>query len=435
MNKQSIITATVAGSLLAVTAFAWIQQYGWNGRQGQTGITGQQGQQGPEQIVFADGSPILLTLRGRDGGTGGGGGHGGYAMCGRQPAGARNDLRAADGGPGGNGGNGGNGGDGGTTTIYYQDLANLKNILVDATPGRGGQPGQGGNGANGCRCEVYSWDVQECNPPAPCTTRRYNCQDGRDGAWGFTGNNGLDGRPGSLVLINREARLPQEVPMISAPIKDIEGQLLHLSKHIWRNRSGARALVAPNSIIADTAKEFVRRVEAQQVISWEASQPLDSVGSTGTVITINDTGETKVQFAPELWVQGFNEGNTFVIFNAVKETDVTRFNWGLRNNAEREFTMTVIDAARVSDIVNTEFRVRVEAKERWGGRDYRKIFDGSIPADQVLRDHQRFILSIGNIVSDSKYLKRGNQATVDLKIIRSMGDRSKESSLFWSGSI
>jgi hypothetical protein len=139
---------------------------GTSGSDGQTGNPGYPGRNAPTLYIFAkrvEGGPIIVDLRGQDGGVGGQGqpgGDGGLGRAGRQAVSGVVDCRSG-GGTGGNGGKGGAGGKGGPggrggnggTLIVGSSIALIEKskaiFQVNITPGKGGPGGEGGPGGNG----------------------------------------------------------------------------------------------------------------------------------------------------------------------------------------------------------------------------------------------------------------------------------------------
>jgi hypothetical protein len=158
------LTVSLAvGLILLPSAGSWADT-----RFGEPGIAGSPGQDGrtgntenPIQIN-ADGTPQTYNLRGGDGEDGTDGSIGQDATTCEQPQRTEFSLVGASGGTGGRGGNGGNGGDGGNVTIFFENLANLRQIQIVNDGGKGGRSGRGQVGGRGCACTVPQWTVSYC---------------------------------------------------------------------------------------------------------------------------------------------------------------------------------------------------------------------------------------------------------------------------------
>lgn len=173
---------------------------GLPGAPGQTGNPGYPGRSAPTVYLFAgkiEGGPILVDLRGQDGGEGGkgqSGGDGGNGGSGRPgisspfacSAGGQNGGPGGKAGDGGKGGTGGRGGNGGSFILLSSEksLAVAKDIFrvdvgsgIGGKEGEGGMPGTPGRGGNGGPGSTY-------------------CGGGGPGQIGGVGSPGLPGEIG-----------------------------------------------------------------------------------------------------------------------------------------------------------------------------------------------------------------------------------------------
>jgi len=144
------------------------------GLPGLPGNSGVDGEGGGAVIIFANNfsGPLLIDLRGQDGGSGGQGGVGGNGLKGFKGEDASSGAfgcnhggggggRGGNGGQGGFGGSAGKGGDGGLLGFFYVNSTSIdppknpQTTLLGGAPGNpgqggtGGAPGDGGEGGNG----------------------------------------------------------------------------------------------------------------------------------------------------------------------------------------------------------------------------------------------------------------------------------------------
>jgi hypothetical protein len=183
---------------------------GGPGSTGQVGNPGFPGRSAPTIYVFAskiDGGPILVDLKGQDGGSGGIGQAGGDGASGRtgRPgissvfdcrSGGGNGGNGGRGGAGGLGGPGGRGGSGGTFILLSpQRVASIaaQAFKVDIAAGKGGPGGEGGVGGEGGRGGGGG------NASGLCQGGRPGA-DGERGAQGEPGQRGADGAPGVFAV-------------------------------------------------------------------------------------------------------------------------------------------------------------------------------------------------------------------------------------------
>ena len=430
----------------ACTLSAWassVRSFGHDGSDGFDGQTGRAGTPGPNQTIRAEGQPRQLYLVGGDGDNGRDGGRGDRAQnCRSQPRNVRHDLQAADGGEGGDGGDGGVGGNGGNTTIYYSTRADLRQIYVDARGGRGGLGGRGGEGGEGCRCRYRDWEVETCSN-GTCTTERFFCEDGEDGYYGRSGDPGRDGQAGAVSLINQTDSLLPETPSQTQSLDVFLQRPVDLSRNLWEQRSGVLALLAPGSIVADTYREYVGRVEGQVQIQWEAARAPNAFVGLAPTASIQADGRTQVNFPEQLWVAGdyqqVDAVTTFVVTGAVRADDATRLAWGTIRGRSTDFVAAVIDRAGESEYLNTTFHLTYRTANG-DPRDDRRLryttrYEGTLPADLVTRDNDRFELALGRLPVSGRHLQGGTYVQMELTIQRSLGSNSATQTLTWQGQL
>jgi hypothetical protein len=123
----------------------------------------------------------------------------------------------------------------------------------------------------------------------------------------------------------------------------------------------------------------------------------------------------------------------------VHQREVTQLTPGITNKRNREFTLNVIDSAAKSDLLDTQFNVRVRSigiNGRWGGfGNSTTEYEGALPANLVTRDYNRFILNLGGLPIDSDTFRAGAELEVELTITRSLGNRSAQQEIHWTGTV
>ncbi|MEH2074074.1 MAG: collagen-like protein [Nostoc sp.] len=423
-----------------------------DGRDGRIGTDGRSGRSGENHNIVVNGSPVNLDLSGKDGEDGEDGEHGDRPDCGYQRdayGGLRlrvsHDINAPNGGNGGNGGKGGDGGNGGSLTVYYSNLADLRNISVRATGGEGGRGGRGGNGTEGCHCHRRSWEVKTCtgtpgSPDYKCTDKTYRCSDGNDGRDGSDGSDGSQGRLGTLSIVNSKETLVADTPTVQLAISELTNKPVNLSKNKWNQRIGAASLLAPGSAIADDYREFEQRLEETFQIVWQERQPITSFGNQAVTLNLTDNKQVEVTFAEDLWVDGNtkNEANltTFTVNHAILKKDVTRLAVAEFAEAGQNLNLKIVDLAAKSDAINTQFRIKFLAKDNlYGSSSYKTEYEGDIPNELVTRDYNRFTLALGKLKIPDEALRPGVNVDIEVVATRSLGIRSAKQTISWQGAI
>ncbi|MGG6293498.1 hypothetical protein ACQ4M4_03655 [Leptolyngbya sp. AN02str] len=451
----SLSAVFVAGGIpvakhLICSPAAWAQttqSYGEEGQSGSNGRSGRAGSSGSSRTIFANGLPQQLELVGTDGEDGESGRNGRSALCGRQPRDVDYNLRAPNGGHGGNGGNGGDGGDGGSVTIYYTNLADVRQVYVNAAAGRAGRGGLGGQAGPGCNCDRRFWEIETCTgTPGTadyrCSVRRFTCTDGSNGRVGSNGNNGRTGTIGELTLINRAEPLSAEQPQAAAPLSQLLGQSISLSKDLWDVRQGATGLLAPGSVVANEYREYAGRVEATVQLVWQAARSRSEFANETATVTLERDRQVQVDFSDEIWADGTqvtdaNQLTTYTIANVIRRNEATQMDTVRVAGSGRDLQFTVVDQANVSDLVATEFAVQIRTADGQGDRrpDYRTRFEGVVPANLVTQDGNRFVLNLGQLPISARDLAAGNPAEIRLTATRSFAGQSAETSMNWRGNL
>ncbi|MEM9927347.1 MAG: collagen-like protein [Cyanobacteria bacterium P01_D01_bin.50] len=416
--------------------------YDRDGRDGSHGRSGRNGGSGRDTTVFADGSPVSLDLSGRDGEDGEYGEDGASPRCRRRYGNVKRNIHAPDGGDGGRGGNGGSGGSGGSLTVFYNNITDLKSILVRSEGGEGGRGGRGGVGARGCRCRRRSWSVESCRGKKgtdsyKCKKRRYRCYQGSHGRDGSDGRDGNRGSLGTLSLIKGKKQLAVDNPRAELNLSQLQGKSIRLSKNRWINRRGAISLLAPGSVIADEYREFDKRIERDFLVIWREKQPISSFKKANLKLNLNNSGKIEVDFPKKLWldISSNREGDLtkLVVNHAIPQKEVTKLEVADFAGNGKNLKLSIVDLARKSEIIKTRFRVKyeIESDDFFDDTEY----EADIPPEFVTRDYNRFILALGKLPIPEEGLRVGTKVSVKIEAIRSLGKRETKQTINWKGRV
>jgi hypothetical protein len=433
---------------------AWGSSYlDRDGNSGDPGRAGRNGKSSEERTIFADGSTINLDLSGEDGldGEDGDNGDNGYCHSHYNYEDLDRDVRAGNGGNGGSGGKGGNGGNGGSLTVYYTNLADLRKIYVTAAGGQGGRGGRGGKGGYGCRCYRNTWEVKTCtgDPGTPnykCKTRHYRCHQGSNGSKGASGSDGNQGNLGTLTLINRQEALAPVTPTISASLSELTQKTYTLSENQWKSGTGAGALLAPGSVITDTYREFVGRIEVPFQLVWNEQRSLSDFADEIAIVNLTSDKQVNVSFFGNVLIQGrkFQEqGITkFAIDRAISGQEATQLKVTGLSASGSNLQLNLVDVAGKSDLLATEFKIKYRSPKPNPRRrfddfaaGYGTRYEGNIPATLVSRNGQNFTLAIGRLPIWYEFVQPRIPVEIELVVTRSLGDRSVSQEINWKGTI
>jgi hypothetical protein len=332
------LSATLCTGMLTPIAIA-TEIFGRDGRDGTTGRSGRNGTTGTDSNIRATNIPQSLNHSGTDGEPGESGDSGESASDCYQPRDPAHDLRGANGGDGGSGGNGGNGGNGGSATIFYSNIAQLKNLQLNNPGGRGGRSGRGGQAGRGCIPDRTYWTIAQCewvlmrrrfNDPnatwQPIDHRRDDCEDerdhhrnrprdrqnnhthefrwefrgvvghnsyraaaGRDGTPGQDGIDGSQGQFGNIYLVPGDS-IPTEVLSHLGPIANINGKPIDLVKNNWLTQSGLAQYLAAGSNVPDHYQQL-QTVRHQFQVDWQTHKSFSLLGNPQISVTIDAAGD------------------------------------------------------------------------------------------------------------------------------------------------
>lgn len=407
------------------------------------GRSGENGSDGASKTIFANGTPVNLDLSGQDGRDGRDGRDASSPHCGHLDYGKNKDVHATNGKNGGNGGSGGSGGNGGNLTVYYTNLADLKNILIRSRGGKGGIGGRGGNGSNGCDCHEDSWEVETCKgtpgtPEHKCKTKTYHCHDGADGRDGADGGNGKSGNLGILSIVRGNQELQPDRPTMKLPISQLENKSINLSKNKWNTRDGAFALLAPGSIIAEQYREFERRIEGEFQLDWQDRKSAASFADQTVTLSLNDDQQVKIDFSEDLWVSGNyvtqNQSTKYNLVYAIRRQDVTKLKVADFDGSGKNVNLKIVDLGGRADLLQTAFTVKFSTQN--GERLYdRTEYKAKIPSELVTRDYNRYIIALGKLAIPDRALEPGVEVEIELTATRTLGERSAKQTINWKDSI
>lgn len=415
-----------------------IVDFGKGGKQGVDGKDGNRGRDSEALTIFADGSPLNVDLSGQEGLFGENGTNGENALCENQPVNVNYNLVGADGGDGGTGGNGGDGGNGASLTIYATDKSYLKQINVQANGGMGGKPGEGGNGGKGCQCPQPYWIVESCSGRPgeanySCSSKEFRCLNGENGKNGSSGRVGREGKMGSLTLINTNQPLAPDRLSASVTMAELKNRGFSLSKNIWESRTGARALLAQNSVINDQYLELIERVENSVVLIWNAPQIFEPFSNNIITLNLQDDRSVGMQFPSDLWLETNvlerNNVTQLFVFNAIKSEDATKLKSQGISGVGLGLQLELMDEGEKSDLINSEFNIRYSVSNSSEARlrpvnDYILRYEGAIPPNAIRYSNNRFAIDIGLLPIDPRYLEPGRAIQVQLDIKRTFANNS-----------
>lgn len=317
-----------------------------------------------DAVVMAKGQAQRVVVNGRDGRNGSDGRDGRNGSDGANGF-CPNDKTRDDGRDGENGENGQDGdrgeygANGGDTLIHFDSPENLKQIFVQALGGEGGYGGQGGRGGRGGR------GGYGCNGGS----HGRNGWDGRDG---FRGSNGSSGGLGSIYL--KQGFNPHEPSITDTGItlRQLFETTTTLRKNFWLQKTGARALLAAQSQVANAYQEYqsTRTLFVKGVLTSDQKLS-EAILAQYIRVSFNDTfTEPVLSFSSDkiiVFLSREQEGDTFIykidsIYNA---DDFFHFSAGIRGEIGSNRRILISDGKKNWGALPTTLQVRVQDRGAW----------------------------------------------------------------------
>ena len=392
-------------------ASAEAYEFGSSGRSGRWGDPGRRGRDGSDIEISASTHTQVFRLEGENGYDGGAGESAEHAMACYQPQGGDWNLQGASGGEGGQGGGGGAGGRGGDAVIHYDDLSDLKSIVVYAPGAVGGRGASGGYGGQGCICTQSFWTKVYCNYGGwrghypNCRSVYYNCYDGRNGQVGSTGLNGMSGRMGTVTLVQNPKSISDERALISVGLADFSHADQVLVENLWAEHTGLHELLGSGSFVSDSYRELIEQ-EAQSVrLDWRASRPAEYFAEYFAQLALKK-GQVSVEI-PDLWTisymasavhsSGPNQ-KVWTVERAYKPQEVGSLaDLGFTSQGA-DLRYTIRDSNALSPLIPAS--VHLIYKTRFFFFFWRTKYEGVVPTEFLTEEGSDYVVHVGRLPID-----------------------------------
>jgi hypothetical protein len=239
---------------------------------------------------------------------------------------------------------------------------------------------------------------------------------------------------GQLTLISLNRPLESDRPTASTTFAQIKEQGFLLSKNQWETRTGAAALFASGSAIADSYRMLVSRQERSFFMTWNAPQPFEPFANYPVTLSLADEQGIEVTLPQDVWLEATtrqqpNEVTEFIVYNAILARDATRLEVQSLSGNGPNLQLTLIDRADRSDLIATQFLVKYRTTQSEDVRfrpsvTFTTRYEGEIPPDAIERDGDRFTLKLGQLPLEENFLKAGTGIEIELTAQRSFAGNS-----------
>ncbi|MFM7405686.1 MAG: hypothetical protein ACKO3K_03190 [Cuspidothrix sp.] len=116
--------------------------------------------------------------------------------------------------------------------------------------------------------------------------------------------------------------------------------------------------------------------------------------------------------------------------------DVTRLAVADFANSGQNLTLRIVDLAAKSDVINTQFRIKYQARDNFDDSfNPPTLYEGEIPANLVSRSYNNFTLAVGKLKLPRAALSPGVKVDIEVVAIRSLGGRSAQQKISYQGVI
>ncbi|MBT3980395.1 MAG: hypothetical protein HOE90_03530, partial [Bacteriovoracaceae bacterium] len=304
--------------------------------------------------------------------------------------------------------------------------AKLQNVYITARGGRSGRAGYGERAGNGCRCQYYSWRVAyKCDKNRDgkkneTCYNRYHCTSGSRGRDGYTGSPGRSGSTGVVTIIKSSTALPSEMTSYSAQVKNIVGQDIELSRHLWSTHSGANSLLAPGSYVTDSYYRFDQTIKKSFMVDWSSRRSLSDF-SLSVYASLDSARNISLSLQGDV-VYKLAEHNdrdlyTIKIEEIYKKSELRNFTVASLSGLGTKTTLSIDDLAGYGDLGSLKVNLVLKKKK---GLKKKDLFEGVVPADKMSITKSGLVIDVGEIsYKPEKYFdEAGDKYYVEVVIRR-----------------
>jgi hypothetical protein len=223
-------------------------------------------------------------------------------------------------------------------------------------------------------------------------------------------------------------------------LNQLTQQPIFLSLNRWQTQSGALALLAPGSIIADYYQVFTDRIERTVEVIWPSPSSRRNWGDLSALVQLTQEDAVAISFPKILWVDGSQSRTgdriTYTLKNAIRAEDVTKLAIGNVSGSNQELVLSLVDLGGNADLLKTQFTLKYQtpASTRPGLPTYKTRFEGEVPATIVQTQGNQYQLNLGQLPINAQALSR-TPVRIEVVATRSFAGNTAQQTLTWTGEI
>ena len=244
-----------------------------------------------------------------------------------------------------------------------------------------------------------------------------------------------------MTLIQNYTSIPSENPSKRVTVAELQNQNITLSKNIWRSQSGLLSKLAAGSRVPNNYTEYVEFAEVPVSLTWQASQPQQSFNNALFDLQLENNRQVSVQQVGDLWLDydviAEGNGRKVTVKRAIAKSDATQLIRQGMTGQGRDLKMTLVDLGQYSDWIDTDFQViyrtRDSKPEFREGYTYTSRYEADLDAAYFEKNGEEFLLHLGDLPINFKYLQSGTGVEIEIKATRSFADNSTTQTILWTG--
>jgi len=167
------------------------------------------------------------------------------------------------------------------------------------------------------------------------------------------------------------------------------------------------------------------------LLAWDSQQPIAEFAKEKVILALDENDQPQVTFPKDLWLETNelkrDKISEFVIFNAVKEQDVTKLKSQGLSGLGADLQLSIEDKAKKNSILETDFTLKFQVKVNESGKSkYQTQYEGAVPVSAVEQNGDFFTINLGQLSIPPQFLSEGNKVAIELVANRSFAQKHEK---------